>query len=151
MDAPTLDYVAVDPSLRGWEQVRRIFAAFALAYAVVDGGMQALTVFVMRSASSIAGAQVAAELATLILCVPLSIGAGLTLRGRDAGPIVVRWATLGMLIASVLSSAAYTLSLNRAVWFNSGLARFATSLAGIAVSVPSLLFWLSFPLRRPPR
>lgn len=152
-EPPPLAYALPDAADARIERIRRLFAWFTLGYAIVGAVSGGFMFSAYARVTQLGPSRFITPSASVLAAVPLLIGAILMLRGRDVGPMLIRCAALALWIASVLSNLA-RFGLSGAslptkayeIGLLLGTLLFTAVLS--AFSVPALLFYLSFPLRR---
>lgn len=153
-ELPPLAYATPDAAAVRLEAARRAFAWFSLAFGAFGFLASALQVSSLWTIPSIGlPVRVVATLGVPVY-VPMAIGGAWLLRGADAGTSAIRWSALAMWILSALSAIAWQMQqggFTLSDVFALSSVYLLVQVLSTAISLPALLFWLTYPLSRGPR
>jgi hypothetical protein len=153
---PPLAYAAPTDAADRLRRAQKLFAWFTLAYAIVSLAMAALLLFTVRTTPALGGQWQAflPSFATGLAGVPLLVGAVLMLSRQEAGATWIRVSSLLLVLAMLAATAlrhAQFASMGggtSAYQWGAFLAGLVAEAVRIVAGTPTLLFLLSFPLRR---
>lgn len=154
LEPPPLAYAVPEAVDLRFERARRTFAWFALGAAIVGALNGAISGYSYWQIRQFGPGRFILPATLLVMAGPLAAGAILMLRGREGGAVVVRWSAFAVCAASFGGQLAIHLSIAGVVLPTTGLevgrivAVALSALVGSLLSVWSLLFCLSFPLRQ---